>query len=805
MKAPLQWLNDFTDMPQPEAVREFCGRLTMSGSKVEGYEIRGEAIEGVVTARILSIEPHPDADKLLICQVDAGQGDPIQIVTGAHNIRVNDVVPVALHNARLPDGTKIKKGKLRGAVSDGMMCSFQELGFEPGELPEAPANGILILDASLETGLPIAPVLGMDHCVIDFEITSNRPDCFSMEGLGREAALTLDQPFKPVEPSVRGLGGQRSADQVAISNEAPDLCYRYDGRVVNRVKIGPSPRWMQDRIRAAGVRPINNIVDITNYCMLELGQPMHAFDLDKLAGNRIVVRRARPGETLTTLDDSTHTLDDQMLVIADADRVVALAGVMGGRNSEIEAGTTSILLESAVFNAVSVRRSAQKAGLRTEASSRYEKGLDATGTRRSLDRACELIEQLGCGEVAPDAVECAGELPPARELLLRPERINRFLGTKIDPDWMRGLMLRIGCTATERADVYRMPSFRPDLLCEADLAEEVARFYGYNRIPSTLLSGKTMTMGGYTPDQLAVRNIKSMMIGAGYYEVCTYTFGSPAAADQLCLPADSPLREAVHLRSASEENSVMRTSLLPSLFQVAAYNKNHAVQAGAFFEVGYAYRPNPDRADGLPDEIRYLTAVAYDEAVSRRDGAAFYKIKGAVEVLMTGLGIGRVEFEPLSDHPSLHPYRSASVVLDGQTIGFVGAIHPETARRFEAPDNLMVMNLELAPILARATTARSQKKLPRFPAVTRDLAILVSRSVPVGHLRRLIEDSGRPYLETCQFFDVYTGEQIGGDQKSVAFNLVFRKPDATLTDKEMVPIMNRILERIAAATGGHLR
>ncbi|HHX37549.1 MAG TPA: phenylalanine--tRNA ligase subunit beta, partial [Clostridiaceae bacterium] len=668
-----------------------------------------------------------------------------------------------------------------------------------------PAAGILILDQDLELGLPIQEVLGFGDGVIEFEITSNRPDCYSIEGLGREAALTLDQSFAPREPKVKGEGTQRSDSVMEIVNSAPDLCFRYAGRLVTDVTIEPSPEWMQSRLRDAGVRPINNIVDITNYCMLELGQPMHAFDLSYLKGGKIEIRRAKNGEQLTTLDDSEHELDDSMLVIADAAEAIALAGVMGGLNSEVKPTTTAVFFESAVFDPVSVRHTSQKTGLRTESSSRYEKGADPTGSLRSLNRACELVEELNCGKVAPDYLDCQGDEQPPQDIVLRPDAINRFLGTAIDAEWMEKLLLDLGC---ERIDtdkgVYRMPSYRPDLECEADLAEEVARFYGYNNIPSTLLSGKTMTLGGYSKDQQAVRKLKEVALGAGFYETCTYTFGSKGVSDQILLEEDSPLRHHVTMRNAGEEYNVMRTTLLPSLFKVAATNQNHSIDAAAFFEIGNVYRPISDDPEDLPDEIQTLIAVMYDTGWQRQDATPFYKMKGFAVELLANLGIDNVEFLPYT-HPSLHPYRAAKILLNSKAIGFLGYVHPKVAQNFDMSDQFVVLNLELPDILAVASPLRSQKPLPKYPAVHRDLAVIVGEDVTVGSLTATIEKNAGNYLESCDFFDVYRGAQIEEEKKSVAFNLVFRKEDGTLSDGDISPCMEKIMKALQDTFGATLR
>ncbi|MGI6545349.1 MAG: phenylalanine--tRNA ligase subunit beta [Fastidiosipilaceae bacterium] len=806
MKTSMQFLSDFTTLPSdPKA---FCDAMTMSGSKVESYEITGGEIINVVTGRIISLVKHPDADKLVVCDIDVDADSPLQIVTGAPNVKLNDIVPVALHNSQLPGGVRITKGKLRGVESNGMLCSIQELGYTPDEYPGAPEDGIFILPPDTPIGVPVQEVMGLGHVVIDFEITSNRPDCFSVEGLGREAAITLNQPFQPIESVVVGKSNKKTQDMIDISIADPDLCFAYHGCVVTDVVIGASPAWMQQRLRDCGVKPINNIVDITNYVMLEIGQPMHAFDHRTLADGKLIVRRAKKGETLTTLDDNDHELDESVLVIADGQRPIGVAGVMGGKNSEIESDTQTILFESAVFEPVNVRRSAMKMGLRTEASTRYEKGLDVNNATRALKRACELVEQLGCGKVTSDPIYREGNPQPERQIRLRPDRVNRFLGTDIGAPWMEDLLIKLGCLRLDDNGLYQMPSYRPDLQCEADLAEEVARFYGYNRIPSTFSPGKEATKGGRTRIQRAVETLKDVAIGAGFYEICTYTFASPTQNDMLLLPNDAPERKMVKLRGVGEEDGYMRTCMLPSILQVASGNRRKGATSGRIFEIASVYQPESDDPNTLPKEIRQFAALAYDDSEERRSASTFYHMKGLASELIRALGLNEPDWRPLADpteYPFLHPYRAAELRIDGEVFGFMGYIHPTVADNYETSENLVVLILTKDEIYTRSTEVRTQRPLPKYPPITRDLAVVVDVEVMAGELREDVLKTGDPLIESCEIFDVYSGGQVGEGKKSVAFNLVFRKEDATLQDEEVNPVIGMILDNLQKKYNASLR
>lgn len=798
MKVSIEWLKDFTPIELDN--KTLCDGMTMSGSKVENCSVLGEDIQKVRTGRIISIERHPDADKLVVCRIDAGEG-VLQIVTGATNVQEGDIVPVALDGACLPGGQVIRTGQLRGQRSEGMLCSVAELGYTAADFPEAAADGIFILPENTPVGQDITDVLKINDTVIDFEITSNRVDCFAVEGLAREAAVTFGLPFSAREPAVRAACPDQSADLARISIEAPDLCYRYCGRVVKNITVRPSPDWLRRRLRCAGMRPINNVVDITNYVMLELGQPMHAFDLDLLAGHEIIVRRARPEETMRTLDRVDRQLDDTMLVIADARRAVALAGVMGAENSEINPDTRTILLESATFNAQEVRQAARKAGLRTEASARFEKGLDVYNAARAIDRACELIEMLGVGEVCQGTIDVWPVKPEPRCLNFSPAGINRFLGTDISAEWMAGCLTRLGLNVSNEGSSYQavIPTYRPDLVDEVDLAEEIARFYGYNTIEPSLLSGKQTTLGGRSAIQKTVEKIKDMLISQGFYEACTYSFESPKQLDKMQLPAGHPLRQNILIQNPlGEDYSCMRTSMLPSLLEVASTNYNRSVEAARIFEIAYVYQPESLPLTSLPQEILHLTAFIYENTAGKGSDETFFRMKGTVEELFTHLGIAGVAYQADKTCPWLHPGRSAAILMQGQAIGQIGVIHPNVAENFGASPQTVVLDLVLKPVLEAATEKRQYVPLPRFPAVTRDLALLVADSVPVAELAAAISSAGGPNLEQIRLFDVYQGQQVPVGKKSVAYNLVFRSAERTLNDDDVQPAMQQILDALKA-------
>ena len=804
MKVSIEWLSEYT--PITAGAKQLCDGLTMSGSKVESCLELGRDITKVITARITAIIRHPDADKLVICQVDTGDR-PLQIVTGADNISVGCVVPVALDGATLPAGVKIKTGKLRGQLSEGMLCSVAEIGCTPADFPGAAADGIFLLPEDTPLGQDIVSYLKLNDTVIDFEITSNRVDCFSVEGLAREAAVTFSQPFHPVVPKVTASCEESAANLADISIEAPDLCYRYLGRVVKKVKVGPSPAWLRRRLRSAGLRPINNIVDITNYVMLELGQPMHAFDLDQLAGRQIRVRRAADGEIMRTLDSVDRQLDPSMLVIADRDRAVALAGVMGPENSEITAETTTILFESAVFNPLAVRQAARKVGLRTESSSRFEKGLDVYNASRAIDRACQLVEMLAAGTVSQGTIDVWPYKPDPVSIVYSPSSINAFLGTGIDAGWMAETLGKLGIGVQKNGETYlaAIPSFRSDLACEADLAEEIARIYGYNRIEPSLLSGKQTTLGGRTFAQRTVEKIKDLMISQGFYEACTYSFESPRQQDKLLLDPDHPLRAAVQIQNPlGEDYSIMRTSMLPSLLQVASTNWNRSVESASVFEIACVYRPKSLPMTELPEEIRHLTAFSYKSGEDVK-GQAFFALKGVADELFRHLGLSDIRYQAIGNCPWLHPGQAAKIWFGQQLIGQIGVIHPDVAENFAAAPQTVILDIELVPVIDAASDKRQYKPLPRYPAVTRDLALLAAVSVPADQLTQTIRDAAGSNLEQIRLFDVYQGPQVPAGMKSVAYSLVFRSGERTLSDEDVQPVMQKILKHLKEKCQATLR
>ncbi len=803
------WLRDFTEIP--EDAHAFAEAMTMSGSKVEGLAVSGEGISGVATGRVVSVAKHPGADRLSVCTVDCGPHGTLQVVTGASNVAAGAVVPVALDGATLADGKEIRKGTLRGVASDGMLCSIQELGFTRMEFPEAAEDGIWLLPAETPAGADLREVLGLGETTVDFEITSNRPDCLSVEGLGREAAATFGRPFRPCAPQVREEDPATTASLAAVRIDAPDLCFRYCARVVRNVKVGPSPEWMRRRLRDAGVRPISNIVDITNYVMLELGQPMHAFDLSFLHDRSVIVRRAAEGERMRTLDGTDRALDPSMLVIADPAGPVALAGVMGGEHSEISDATTEILLESAVFHGIRTRLTAKAVGLRTESSARFEKGLDVENAPRALDRAAELIERLGCGTVCRGRIDVFPTKPAPVRIPFRPARIAAFLGTEIPAAEMERILAAVGCRLERGAPgdgpegAVVPPSYRADLESEADLAEEVARFYGYNRIPASLRSGESTTIGGRTYAQRVVESVKDAMVAAGFYETYTYSFGSPKQFDRMRLPEGHPLRDAVRLLNPlGEDFGVMRTTTVDGLLGVAALNASRGNAALRIFEVSRVYRPAA-RADGLPDEIAMLSAALYDEAADPASPDPFLRMKGALEETALRLGIPSLSFEPLEDHPTLHPGRAATVRIGGKEAGFLGTVHPDVAAAYEAPASTVLMSVRMDALEAASTERRAAKALPRFPAVSRDIAVLVRADIPAGRLEAAIRDAAGPLLESAALFDVYQGPQVREGFKSAAFGLVFRSAGRTLREEEVQAAVAAVLAALERGFGAELR
>ncbi len=795
MKLPLKWLKDFADINATP--KEYADAMTMSGSKVEGVEVLGEEIGKVVVGRITAIEKHPDADRLQVTLVDVGN-ETIQIVTGATNIKLGDLIPVALDGSSLPGGKKIKRGKLRGVESCGMMCSISELNVTKEEFPSAVEDGIFLLEGDPEPGTDIKDYLGLNETVVEFEITSNRPDCFSVVGLARESAATFGVPFKKPEIKVAEAGDPIQG-LVSVEIKAPGLCSRYSARIVKDVRIEPSPRWMKERLKAAGVRPINNIVDITNYVMLEFGQPMHAFDLQYLKGHKIIVRNAAPGEKMQTLDSQDRELEASMLVIADEEKAVAVAGVMGGANSEILPDTKTILLESATFNGISVRLTAKKLGMRTEASGRFEKGLDPENTIDAVNRAVQLIEQLGAGTVCKGIIDCYPAPKARKTIQFKPDRINALLGTDISTSRMKEIFRLLEIEVNDAAGTVTAPTFRPDLECEADIAEEVARFYGYNNIKATLLEGRAATVGGRTWKQKIGQIIRNSMLSCGLSEIYTYSFTSPKVFDKINLPPESALRNAIVIANPlGEDFSVMRTTTLPDMLEVLATNYNRRVEEARLFEVSHIYIPRQMPLTELPDEPPVLTIGFFGNA-------DFYEVTGVINELMTSLGIKKYEYQPVTDNPSFHPGRTAKLLIGGRECGIVGEVHPAVAQKFGAAQRNYVGMIDIEPLIANAVIKPEYRPLPKFPAVSRDIAMLVDDSVLVRQIEQLIASKAGKILEEIKLFDVYKGKQVPEGKKSVAYSITFRASDRTLTDEEVGKAMDEIVKALAAKLGAQLR
>ena len=794
MKVPMSWFNDYTDITGITP-KEYNDALTMSGSKVETIENMGSGIQNVVTGKILEITEHPDSDHMVICKVDAG-GEILQIVTGAPNVKVGQIVPVAKNDSYLPGGVHIKTGKLRGIESQGMLCSHEELGLSESDLSWTPEYGILVLPEDTEIGVDIKDIFGLNEDVVEFEITSNRPDCFSVIGLARETAATFKKPFSVPAPKF-SENSENIADTISVSVENPEKCLRYCARMVKNVKIGPSPAWLVHRLKAAGIRSINNIVDITNYILLEYGQPMHAFDLRHLAGGKIIVRDAKDGEIIKTLDEQDRTLNHNDLVIADAEKAVAIAGVMGGFNSEIEDDTTTVIFESATFDAVSVRLTAQKAGLRTESSARFEKGLDANNTVPAIERAAELVEMLGCGENVGGMIDIKGNIKPQNIIKFRPDKINAFLGINISKeemaDFLKPLEIKVDMDKMELTP----PSFRPDLEAEADIAEEIARFYGYNNIPNTLISGES-TKGFYSEKQIFKKNLANLLIAQGMNEIFTFTFTTPAIFDKLNLPKDSPLRNVLKLRNPlGEDTSVMRTTTVGTMLDMLSYNYNHKNESAYLFEECKVFIPK--NKGELPDEPEKLAIGMY------KKGIDFFDIKGVLEAVFDGLNIKGITFTRLSDNPMFHPGRAAMLMNGEEQIGFVGEIHPTVCENFEIGLPCYVAELDIEKLLGCVCDNIKYKALPKFPAAERDIAVLVDTSATVGELEATMVKASGEILESIKLFDVYEGDRVPEGKKSVAFALRFRASDRSLTSEEVNRVFNKIVKDLEYKNKAQLR
>ena len=906
MKLSRKWLNEFVAVDAND--KEFAEAMTLSGSKVETTEDLGAEIKNVVVGRIRKMERHPDSDHMWVCRVDAGQNEPVQIVTGAWNIHEGDLVPVALHKATLPGGKKIERGKLRGVLSDGMLCSLSELGLDerdfpyaaieaaallndyhpidpekpsipadikPGdkvfgpvicagvanvssagdgkwectlirteddspcattlvtdcqnlhqwdlvayntktnaictlsdlhaeqrEFPHCINDGIFVLHEDCQPGDDIKPVINADDHVVEFEITPNRPDCLSVIGLAREVSATFDTPLTLHEPVVKGGGAGDLTELLDVETPDPELCPRYTARMVRNVKIGPSPKWMRERLRSMGVRPINNIVDITNYVMLEYGQPMHAFDYRYVKGGKIIVRRAQEGEELTTLDGNVRKLTPNMLVIADETRAVGLAGIMGGENSEIVDDTVDVVFESANFDGTCIRKAALALGMRTEASAKFEKGLDPLNTLPAVDRACELVELLGAGEVIDGVIDVLNHVPQPRTITMDPARVNALLGTDIDAVDMYQYLERVEIL-TEKHNFpngpaqVSIPSWRGDVEGIADLAEEVARFHGYNNIPVTLQRGET-TQGGYSPVQQAERRLGSLCRSCGYSEIITYSFISPACYDKIGWAPDEPLRDSLKiLNPLGEDTSIMRTTTLPSMLDILARNYSYRNKDVRLYEIGRVYLPGGP--DGLANEPRMLTLGAYGE------GYDFFTMKGAVESILRDLRVAGAAFRACQDDPSYHPGRCAGVYAGEKLLGVVGQIHPAVAANYGVDCELYCAELSFKALLEAQGPGAEYHPLPRFPAVSRDIAVVCGEEVTVGALEACIRKAGGKLLRDVALFDIYRGQGVAEGSKSVAFSMTLRADDRSITASEADGEVKDILTALEQELGATLR
>lgn len=793
MKAPYKWLKEFVDIDI--SPKELGDRLTLSGSKVEEIISKDEEIQNVVTGKILKIEPHPDAEKLVICQVEVNNGEVIQIVTGADNMKEGDIVPTALHGSSLPNGVKIKKGKLRGVMSNGMMCSKEELGLPD----EENIHGLMIMDKNTAVGKDIKLVLDeLNDAVIDFEITSNRPDCFSILGIARETAATLDEKLRYPDISVKGALSEDINSFLSV--EVRDsLCRRYIARAVKNVKIGPSPDWMQEKLIAYGVRPINNIVDITNYVNAELGQPLHAFDRRQITSSKIVVERAKEGEKFTTLDKAERTLTGDMLCIKDGERTVALAGVMGGLNSEVVDDTSEIIFESANFDGTNIRITSNKLGLRTEASMRYEKDLDPNLTEMAVLRACHLVEELGCGDVVNTVIDVYPEVDKEKYLTVSAAWVNKFLGTDIKAEEMKALLERLELKAEPDGDTLKItvPTFRRDLNIKEDIAEEIARIYGYNKIVPTLSSG-AQGRGGKTEKQKIEDKIIETLLFSGLNQSISYSFTSRKVFDKVNIPEDSLLRCSVEIKNPlGEDFSIMRTTTLPSIMENLGRNFSRNNDYARLFEIGKVYLKKADEKD-LPKEKNIITIGMYGNC-------DYLDIKGAVENLLEALGIEKFEFIREKDNASYHPGKTAALLVNKEYAGVFGEIHPDVSENYGIDTDSYAAELNMDLLINNAKVKQQYKSLPKFPSVTRDIALLVDDSVLVQDIHKVIKSKGGNLVEKIELFDVYKGKQIPEGKKSIAYRIVYRSEDKTLTDNDVNKVHSKILSTLEFNLGAELR
>ena len=794
MNISRKWLREFVDITATD--KEYDSVMTLAGQKVETTERMDAEIKNVVVGKVLSMKKHENSDHMWVCMVDCGIGEPVQIVTGAQNVHEGDLVPVAQHNSYLPGGIHITKGKLRGVESCGMLCSYKELGLTEHDCPEAYADGIWILNnEGCKVGEDMNVVIGNDDSIVEFEITNNRPDCYSLIGLARETAAAFNVPMKHHEPVVKGGAEGNLCDLLDVDVQADDLCPRYTARMVRNVKIAPSPKWMRQRLRSAGIRPINNIVDITNYVMVEYGQPMHAFDYRYVKGGKIVVRRAGADKTLTTLDGSVRVLQPDMLVIADETKPVGLAGVMGGENSEIVADTVDVVFESANFLGSSIRKTALALGMRTDASAKFEKDIDPMLTVPAVNRACELVELLGAGEVMDGMIDVLNYVPQPVTVKLEPERINALLGTNISEADMIEYLHREEVPVVD--GMIQVPSWRPDLRVMADIAEEVARYYGYNNIETTLMRGAT-TMGGYSDEQKLENAAGAAARALGYSEIITYSFVSPSSFDAIRVPADSPLRKTVKLvNPLGEDTSIMRTVILPSMLDILSRNfafKNKGVK---LYEIGKIYLPV--EGEKLPNEPKRMIFGTYGEHEN------FFTLKGEADALLEQLNVHPATYVADTKNPSYHPGRCADIMIDGKKLGVIGQIHPLVAEGYGISGEVYVAELDFTGLQSALAPERVFHSLPKFPTVSRDLALVCDEAMTVGMLEACIKKAGGKLLRSIQLFDIYRGPGIAPDKKSVAFSLELRADDRTLTDEDTTGVTNAVLEKLKNDLGVTLR
>ena len=795
MKLNRKWLNEeFVDLSGvPD--REFVETMTIAGQKVETYERLDAELRNVVVGRVVSITRHTNSDHMWVCQIDVGAGEPAQIVTGAQNVHEGDLVPVAQHNSWLPGGVHITKGKLRGEVSNGMLCSLKELGLTLNDFPYAIEDGIWILQEDCKPGDDINTVIGNDDTVVDFEITNNRPDCYSILGLAREAAAAFNKPMRHHDPVVRGGAAGELSELLEVEVPAEDLCRRYTARMVRNVKIAPSPKWLRQRLRANGVRPINNIVDITNYVMLEYGQPMHAFDYRYVGSGKIIVRRSEPGEALTTLDGNVRTLTPGMLVIADETKPIGLAGIMGGENSEIMDDTVDVVFESANFNGTSIRQTALALGMRTEASGKFEKNIDPLLTLPAVDRACELVELLGAGEVMDGVIDVLNDIPEPRTIELEPDRINALLGTDISEADMVEYLRRLEIPV--EGHEIRVPSWRPDLVGMADIAEEVGRLFGYNNIPTTTFRGAA-TEGGYTEAMKLENRAGSLCRSLGYSEILTYSFVSPSIFDQIRLPEDSSLRNAMRIQNPlGEDASIMRTVALPSMLAILARNNAYHNDAVKLYELAKVYLPKPGQT--LPDEPKHLVLGTYGEHED------FFKMKGEIEAFLRGMNVPEARYTAEKHDPTFHPGRCARVSVGGVDLGCFGQIHPLVARSYGIDGEIFAAELNFTALLSLQLPEKTYTPLPKYPAVTRDIAVVCGDSVTVAALSDCIRAAGGKLLRSVELFDIYRGKGIASGSKSAAFRLTLRADDRTLTDADSDGVVSAVLAALEKELNAKLR